>query len=137
LLLTKIQKANIRKISNILELQLFIIKTFEIEYEWIANISDIDLLKDLTCSQLFNQINTTLDNNISNCNTSGIGKNTIQKLYDSNVYSKEQYDNFMRLKIRKKPNNVKGKHWQKKRKKEKAVSQWLTAFAVIILLIQP
>jgi hypothetical protein len=126
--LTKDEKFDIRKINSILELHLIIIKKFNIEYQWISNIKDTELLKDLICFQLFEIINLILiDIELSNkTNTKGLGEKTIQKLYNCKVFNQEKFDILIQLKMRKKPTNVKGNHSHmcrpKKRRQKKAVS---------------
>lgn len=121
--------------DSLIEIQIFIIRTFNIDYQWIAKITDIELLKDLTCNQLFDIINNTLTKSISECNISGLGEKTIHKLHSSGVYNKSVFDKLIKQKSKKKPNNIKGKQWNKKGKK-KAVSSWyLQLFAITIFVI--
>jgi hypothetical protein len=120
---------------------LFITKIEKKKNDWLPLITNISLLKIILINNLFDKIElllnlgSTSDRVIISETLEGISNKTITELYQNNIISEELYVTLIDIKP---PSKRSGKfNWKsKKKEKKKAVSLWLTAFAVIILVIQ-
>ena len=139
--LSKETLKEINKCNDINHLMLFINNVLKKDFYWLKLIRDINLLKIIVINNLFNKIELILNlRNISDTIViseilEGISHNTIVSLYSNDILSEELYLVLIDIKP---PSKKRGKfNWKYKKKgKKKAVSQWLTAFAVIILVTQ-
>ena len=122
----------INKSNNLAQLRELIRQYLNIRYEWINKISDIKALKFIILEDLFEDINNTLFKSItSRSQLEKLPEELIKKLYELNIYSKEEEKTFLLLKgnIKIKTNNrskngnrKKSMSRPKKRKQKKALS---------------
>lgn len=131
----------VKKNNNLGTLRLLVREYLKIRYQWINKINDIKLLQEIITKELIEIINFTIISQVTNkSEIPGLNNDIIEKLFLAEVYTKDLKIHLLTIiSITKKHSPSKKRvMWKPRKKKEikKAVSRWLTAFAVIILVTQ-
>lgn len=128
--LSRIEESEVQNCNDSNKLKIYLEFVLNKKYDWIKKINNLELLKKIILLDLAVKINSLLSDDLTLFSNSklkntlkGMRYSTITLLLKEGLITKNEADRFEAVIMLSKPKFIKGKHYNKKRKQKKAVSQ--------------